>query len=299
MDAYQQAVEYLTANPNLIPRAWLHGGYLHADNNITIRSMAGPGAILFQVTGGKDCGCLTIVRGDNEYPAATKELTSAIRSDRRIPCDDYDITVDHLPIFASWQRHIDRVLHRTPPSVDDRIPAAATYARDLPLPGISLEIPMTQGMSALIDAADEPLVSAMSWSARKGKNGTWYARGYRRLANRQKQWVYMHRLIAEASRGQMIDHRNHDGTDNRRHNLRICNGSQNNMNRREGRSTSQFRGVSLAANGKWLAQIMKDRHQNYLGQFNNETEAARAYNAKAVELFGDFARLNDLPVAVS
>ena len=67
------------------------------------------------------CGCLTQVRL-RAHDACTKELTNAIVGDVRIPKGDDEITPDHLPIFAGWQRRIDVLLNRTPPAMDPRIP---------------------------------------------------------------------------------------------------------------------------------------------------------------------------------
>ena len=58
------------------------------------------------------CGCLTQVRaGLNE--AQTKELTKAIRNSRSLPNNGHDIKVKHLPLFAKWQRRIDKELKRS------------------------------------------------------------------------------------------------------------------------------------------------------------------------------------------
>ncbi|MGE0289092.1 MAG: hypothetical protein AB7I42_22800 [Bradyrhizobium sp.] len=71
------------------------------------------GGALFQHAGtGPDCGCLTSVRRGS-FDAETPELTAAIRADERIPKYCADITRDNLPVFAEWQRRIDRELGRS------------------------------------------------------------------------------------------------------------------------------------------------------------------------------------------
>lgn len=100
-DAYDDAVAYLTEHPEEIIRAW-RSPQTH------------PGGALFAFVG-NSCGCLSMIRGSDGYVATTAELTLAIRSDERIPSDPDCITVNHLPIFAGWQRRIDRELGRTPP----------------------------------------------------------------------------------------------------------------------------------------------------------------------------------------
>lgn len=104
----------------------------------------------------------------------------------------------------------------------------------------------------------------------------------------------MHRLIMGAPPGSEVDHIDHNKLNNQRSNLRFCThaGNQHNQRKRSGFS-SQYKGVSWAkSNRKWRAQIKINRQQNILGYFTDEIEAARAYDAKARELFGEFAHTN-------
>lgn len=64
---------------------------------------------------GKICGCLVMIRNQQKYVAETVELTASIRADKQLPVVSSSITVEHLPIFAEWQRRIDKELGRTPP----------------------------------------------------------------------------------------------------------------------------------------------------------------------------------------
>jgi hypothetical protein len=117
MDAYQQAVEYLTENPDKIAEAWMNPR----------GSMGGALFLYANISGkfdGTYCGCLTMIRqeGSNRI-AATGRLTDAIKGDSRLPWVPNKITPDHLPIFAGWQRRIDQELGRTPPPLDPRLPA--------------------------------------------------------------------------------------------------------------------------------------------------------------------------------
>jgi hypothetical protein len=95
--------------------------------------------------------------------------------------------------------------------------------------------------------------------------------------------------------GMEVDHINGNKIDNRRANLRIVTRSQNQMNRMksgEGMS-SKFKGVSFAAlRQRWVAYITQDRIKIQIGYYKDELAAARAYDAKARELFGEFAYLN-------
>lgn len=105
----------------------------------------------------------------------------------------------------------------------------------------------------------------------------------------------MHRLILNAPDHVRVDHRNGDGLDNRRDNLRYATTSQNCGNQRVGRNnTSGYKGVTPRPSGKWRARIMYQRQCQHLGEYETKEDAARAYNEAALRLFGPFARLNPI-----
>ena len=100
----------------------------------------------------------------------------------------------------------------------------------------------------------------------------------------------MHVLIA----GPGCDHRNRNGLDNRRDNLRPATGSQQKQNRRRQRNNkSGYIGVYWnKVQQLWHAQIMHNQKSVWIGRYNSAIEAARARDAKAIEIFGPFAVLN-------
>jgi hypothetical protein len=108
----------------------------------------------------------------------------------------------------------------------------------------------------------------------------------------------MHRVIMNAPAGVQVDHANGDRLDNRRSNLRLCDQTLNNANRRAGKpSRSGFRGVyfdnnSAAHPSPWLAEIQVRRVRIRLGHHATPEIAARAYDRAARDAFGLFARLN-------
>ena len=98
----------------------------------------------------------------------------------------------------------------------------------------------------------------------------------------------------KAEPGQYVDHINGDRLDNRKENLRFCTLSQNSMNKR-GRSsrTSKYKGVCYAKRrNKWQASIRVDGKERFLGYFNNEEDAAKAYDEAALKFYKEFAKIN-------
>lgn len=158
-------------------------------------------------------------------------------------------------------------------------------------------IPLTKGKFAIVDAADYHLVSQYRWRARE-KRRTFYALAEFNDASGKQIHLRMHRVILGITDPKVFcDHRDGDGLNNRRSNLRQCTDTQNKQNsrRRIGNLTSRFRGVSLKReSGRWRAAIGggAKRTKLYLGTFKSEEEAARVYDAAALKHFGEFARLN-------
>ncbi len=153
-------------------------------------------------------------------------------------------------------------------------------------------IPLTQGKYAFVDDKDYDELSQHKWYAYRGRN-TFYAA---RKVNGKH--LLMHRKIVGALPGEDTDHCSGDGLDNREINLRICTNQENQFNQRGHKNrTSKYKGVSWEKRDrKWRPTIMHNGKQIYLGLFDNEEEAAEAYNEKAAKLFGDFASLNILHV---
>lgn len=153
------------------------------------------------------------------------------------------------------------------------------------------EIQLSQGKVALVDDEDYPLINQYKWHARKKPSGTWYAI---RSKNKKYVAIFMHRLILNIPEGFEVDHINGDGLDNRHCNLRIATHSQNHMNiKKYANKSSIFKGVCWdKQTNKWIVHIRLNRVMIHLGRFSDEVEAAREYDAKAKELFGEYAKLN-------
>jgi hypothetical protein len=110
--------------------------------------------------------------------------------------------------------------------------------------------------------------------------------------------LLMHRAVMNAKKGELVDHKDGNGLNNQKSNLRLCTNRQNLANSQKARGKSRFKGVYWnTARGKWQAQIGAGFRNGklaveYLGRFENEEEAARAYDRRAFELHGEFAVLN-------
>ncbi len=150
-------------------------------------------------------------------------------------------------------------------------------------------IPLTQGKFAMVDNEDFDRLN--QWK--------WYAVNFQRYcyAARQssiKQMLYMHREIMKSSKGQQTDHRNHNGLDNQKHNLRICTNQQNLQNQiKQKNRTSKYKGVSWCKDiKKWRSRIKINQKSIELGCFKNEIEAAKIYDQEANKLFKEYALTN-------
>lgn len=148
-------------------------------------------------------------------------------------------------------------------------------------------IPLTNGGNAIVDNEDYKKVSKLKWYRCKGD-------GRESARSTKKNAILMHSFLMEPPKGMLIDHKNGNGLDNRRYNLRICTNAENSRNARKSiKNTSGYKGVIWhKASKKWYARINFNYRRISLGYYNDVVDAARAYDAAAKELFGEFANLN-------
>jgi hypothetical protein len=150
-------------------------------------------------------------------------------------------------------------------------------------------IKLTYGKFAIVDAEDYERLSKYKWCAvEKARN--WYAK----TLDKDGKRLSMHRIVAGAPKGLLVDHINHNGLDNRKPNLRLCTSIQNQQNKRpRSGCTSKYKGVYWHKDRKkFCAKIHLNKKAIHIGYFKDEIEAAKAYDKKARELFGEFAYLN-------
>ncbi len=149
-------------------------------------------------------------------------------------------------------------------------------------------IPLTQGKFAIVDDEDFELISKRKWYAEKNRN-MWYAKTNAKVNGKPKS-LRMHCVILNALPKFQCDHKNGNGLDNRKSNLRVCTVALNQANQKYPiRGKSKYRGVAKNGN-KWAAYISKKRI--HLGSFATETKAAKAYDIAARQKYGEFAQPN-------
>ena len=140
------------------------------------------------------------------------------------------------------------------------------------------------------DTEDAGVILGRTWTLGASSH-TFYARGTN-PSTRERECL--HRVLMDAAEGEIVDHIDGNGLNNRRDNLRICTVRQNAQNRRVLANTSKYKGVSWDARHKhWVAAIIVNGRRIKLGSFKSEAIAAHMYNRAATRHFGEFARLND------
>lgn len=165
-------------------------------------------------------------------------------------------------------------------------------------------ITLTRGYVAIVDDDDYPRLSQYKWHVApsgKCKNKLYAVRVQRKdeyASYSERTSVAMHSMVIDCPSGQSIDHINGLGIDNRKENLRVSSHHQNMANQLQHKdSKSPYKGIWRAQHcDRWAAQIVHRGKKIYLGLYYRAEDAARAYDSKAVELFGPFAKCN-FPVA--
>src|SRR5690606_5233426 len=159
----------------------------------------------------------------------------------------------------------------------------------------SIRIPLSsrkyRNLYTIIDEQDAEAVQRHTWVplVRHGRSGTVYAK-----ARIGQKTVLLHRFLMNPESGEYIDHIDGDGLNNQRRNLRVCSNSENLMNRGRNRNnTSGYKGVYWSKKDKsWVARLTVGGSVVWSGYYKDPIEAANAYDRKAREVCGEYAKTN-------
>ena len=161
------------------------------------------------------------------------------------------------------------------------------------------EIILNKGYIAIVDDEDYEEVNKHKWHISRNGINIYAARNLK--VNGKKTTIRMHRQIMGAIEDSsvFVDHKDHDGLNNQKSNLRKCNRTQNGANARKiQKCSSIYKGVSRnpvkGRPRRWMAGIDANKKRYFLGRLHTEREAALAYNKAAKELHGEFAVLNKI-----
>ena len=153
-------------------------------------------------------------------------------------------------------------------------------------------IPLSKGREAIVDDEDFDFLMQWKWHAYSSYK-VWYARRFTLKsdsADGKQHPILMHRVVNKTPVGVKTDHKNGNGLDNRKTNLRNATHFENMRNRGTNRgATSDHKGVDWdSRQRKWRAQICVNNQKIFLGRFSDEADAASAYLAASAKHFGEF-----------
>lgn len=157
-------------------------------------------------------------------------------------------------------------------------------------------IPLTQGKVAIVDTSDYEWLNRFKWYATKGHQ-TYYAVRNITVGKKRRRLQQMHRIILGLQRDdkRQCDHRDSNGLNNQLSNLRVCTSRQNCRSQRKKGNISKYKGVHWNKRAdKWRSLIRTNEKRIYLGLFNSEIDAARAYDVAAPKHHGNFAITNKM-----
>ena len=154
-------------------------------------------------------------------------------------------------------------------------------------------IELTRGKVAWVNDRDFEWLNSFNWQ--------YMTNGYAARSEggrKNKKLIYMHRYILDVTDKRVVDHMNKDKLDNTRSNLRVCTQKQNGANSSKPKTrkfTSKYKGVHWdKVRKKWVAKLKRNYKNVFIGRFDSEKEAARAYNIQARIIFREYAELNKL-----
>jgi hypothetical protein len=160
----------------------------------------------------------------------------------------------------------------------------------------TISILLTKGFVTIVDAVDADLLQ-YKWSVKLSRKTEYAARGIGK--NNKVITIRMHRVILsrilgrDLINGEVVDHINGNGLDNRRSNLRLATVAENNRNANKSmKPVSGLKGA-YPIRDRWRSYICIDRKQIYLGEYDTAREAHVAYCEAAKKYHGEFANFGE------
>jgi hypothetical protein len=150
-------------------------------------------------------------------------------------------------------------------------------------------IPLTQGRVALVDDVNYSWLNQWKWYAWQPnkKYNLWYALRNHQLKNGKRIIIRMHRLLLNSPKNKFIDHRDHNGLNNQRSNLRLCSNGENLQNQKKRKLKGVYK--SSGCKNRWFSRVRVNKMPIHLGSCGSKRDAAKIYDKAALRYFGEFA----------
>ena len=152
------------------------------------------------------------------------------------------------------------------------------------------EIKLSQGLVTKVDDEDYEYLAQWKWRAMKSRN-TYYAVRYEKKSGKDIA-ILMHRILMKTPDNLQVDHKDRDGLNNQKYNIRNCTHVQNLHNQKKKGKLNKYKGVYVINKNNIIAVITLNYKQVWRKRFKTEEEAAREYDKMASVYFGEFAELN-------
>jgi len=219
-----------------------------------------------------------------------------VRADIKLPATAGRTKIARQPRFR-WSAPLKLALYIPIPSFLERLAVCvALVVRRLRYGYAFRRIPLPHGRYAIVDPEDFDRLNAYKWHVSGARDTYYAARSTRSPKNNRRIVVKMHREILDVGDGMFVDHINQNSLDNRKANLRPATRAQNGRNRRKMRKincSSQYKGLTwYRREERWAVRIMANGKSKFVGYYDDEIEAAEAYDDAARKYHGQFAALN-------
>lgn len=194
--------------------------------------------------------------------------------------------------YKKWNKYLKEHKGRAKKAIPNKI-----IYQDENTTKILLESSKFGNKECIIDTEDYDKIKKFRWYILHNIKGHSFYAITNIYKNKKRLGLLLHRVIMSPPKEVLIDHVNHNGLDNRKNNLRLCTHQENSRNCKKYKSNKNiFKGVRQRNElKKWQARLKFNDKTIHLGSFDDPIQAAKAYNEKAKELFGEFSCLNEIP----